>query len=145
MLDFTSIGTLFAFVLVCGGILLLPADKELKEKGKFRIPYINSQWIVPIGTIIAFILIARFYPNSIYLDDANQRLNYPMIIFYLFWAFMTVLAFIRKLSFIPLAGLLSCCYLLTGMGWTNWLMFGSWLIVGLILYFLYGYRKSHLT
>ena len=145
VLDFTSIGTLFAFVLVCGGILLLPADKELKEKGKFRIPYINSQWIVPIGTVIAFYLIARFYPNSIYLDDANQKLNYPMIIFYLFWAFMTVLAFIRKLSFIPLAGLLSCCYLLTGMGWTNWLMFGSWLIVGLILYFLYGYRKSHLT
>ncbi len=31
ILDFTSIGTLFAFVLVCGGVLMLP-PKE-KEKG----------------------------------------------------------------------------------------------------------------
>ena len=29
ILDFTSIGTIFAFVLVCGGVLLLPAKKKL--------------------------------------------------------------------------------------------------------------------
>ena len=34
ILDFTSIGTLFAFVLVCGGVLMLP--KKEKEKGKER-------------------------------------------------------------------------------------------------------------
>ncbi len=145
VLDFTSIGTLFAFILVCGGILLLPADKGLNTKGKFRIPYINSKWLVPAGTLISFLVIGIYYPDSIYLDDAGERLNFPLIIFYFFWAFMAVLAFIKKLSFIPLAGLLSCCYLLTGMGWTNWLMFGVWLIIGLTIYFLYGYRKSKLT
>ncbi|MFX7006119.1 amino acid permease, partial [Acinetobacter baumannii] len=33
VLDFTSIATLFAFVLVCGGVLLIP--KREKESGKF--------------------------------------------------------------------------------------------------------------
>src|SRR5205085_12045333 len=37
--DLTSIGTLFAFVLVCGGILTLP--REQRVKGRFRVPYIN--------------------------------------------------------------------------------------------------------
>ena len=36
VLDFTSIATLFAFVLVCGGVLLLP--RRQKEQGRFHIP-----------------------------------------------------------------------------------------------------------
>ncbi|HEX2967954.1 MAG TPA: amino acid permease, partial [Bacteroidales bacterium] len=47
VLDFTSIGTLFAFVLVCGGILLLPRETGKREDGRFRMPYINAKWIVP--------------------------------------------------------------------------------------------------
>ncbi|MGN6249495.1 MAG: amino acid permease, partial [Ginsengibacter sp.] len=42
--DLTSIGTLFAFVLVCGGVLLLPKREEGEASPKFRIPYINSQF-----------------------------------------------------------------------------------------------------
>jgi amino acid transporter len=33
ILDFTSIGTLFAFVLVCGGVLVLP--RKEKEEGSY--------------------------------------------------------------------------------------------------------------
>jgi heme/copper-type cytochrome/quinol oxidase subunit 2 len=31
------------------------------------------------------------------------------------------------------------------MGWTNWAMFGVWLVIGLTIYFLYGHRKSNLA
>src|SRR6201985_3747691 len=48
--DLTSIGTLFAFVLVCGGVLLLP--REAAFAGRFRLPYINAKWIVPALFII---------------------------------------------------------------------------------------------
>jgi APA family basic amino acid/polyamine antiporter len=48
--DLTSIGTLFAFVLVCGGVLLLP--REASQKGRFHLPYINSKWIVPAVFLI---------------------------------------------------------------------------------------------
>ena len=44
--DLTSIGTLFAFVLVCAGVLLLPKDDNPSKK--FKLPYINGQFIVPV-------------------------------------------------------------------------------------------------
>jgi amino acid transporter len=43
VLDFTSIATLFAFVLVCGGVLLIPRKEN--AAGKFNLPYINSRFI----------------------------------------------------------------------------------------------------
>lgn len=145
VLDFTSIGTLFAFVLVCGGVLILPRNTEAKEKGKFKMPYVNAKWIIPIITVLSFVGIYIQYPNSIYSDDANTAYNFPMIIFYLFWIVIAVMTFVKKYSLIPVLGLLSCCYLLTGMGWTNWMMFSIWLVIGLVVYLLYGYKKSKLN
>lgn len=146
VLDFTSIGTLFAFVLVCGGVLILPRNTNVKEKGKFKMPYVNAKWIVPIVTAISLSLIFIYFPNSTYVPDTNnESYNYPMIIFYVVWVIIAVLSFIKNYSLIPVLGLLSCCYLLTGMGWTNWMMFSVWLLIGLVVYFLYGYRKSKLA
>lgn len=45
--DLCSIGTLFAFVLVCAGVLVLQ-NKPNIPRGKFRTPYINSKYIVPV-------------------------------------------------------------------------------------------------
>jgi amino acid transporter len=146
VLDFTSIGTLFAFVLVCGGVLTLPKDTSAREKGKFKLPYINSKWIIPSITLVSFVLIFKYVPDSIYsINDNNKSLNFPMIIFYLFWMLIAVLSFLKNYSLIPVLGLLSCCYLLTGMGWTNWLLFSIWLLIGLVVYFLYGYKNSSLA
>jgi amino acid transporter len=145
VLDFTSIGTLFAFVLVCGGMLILPRETGKRETGKFRMPYINARWIVPPMTIAGLSIIFIYLPDSIYLGSDNHLLNVPMIVFYVVWAVLAVLTFIKKFSLIPVLGLLSCLYLLTGMGTINWIMFTIWLLIGLIIYFLYGYRKSHLA
>jgi len=81
VLDFTSIGTLFAFVLVCGGILLLPRNTETRQKGKFKMRYINSKWIIPLITLVSFVVIYIYYPDSIYLNKNNQTLILPMLIF----------------------------------------------------------------
>jgi len=35
--------------------------------------------------------------------------------------------------------------LLTGMKKENWIWFAGWFVIGLILYFAYGYRKSNLA
>ncbi|MES2762009.1 MAG: amino acid permease [Bacteroidota bacterium] len=145
VLDFTSIGTLFAFVLVCGGVLLMPRNMNAKEKGKFKMPYVNSKFIVPVITILGFIMVFTYYPNSIYGNDLNTEYNYPMIVFYIVWVVIAIQSFLKSYSLIPVLGLLSCCYLLTGMGWTNWLMFSVWLLIGLLVYFMYGYKKSNLN
>ena len=145
VLDFTSIGTLFAFALVCGGILMLPRNDDTETRGRFRMPYVNSKYIVPAATIVGFSIIAIFFPDSVYEHSDKGSLHYPMIIFYIVWAVIAVLSFFRSFSLIPVIGLLSCCYLLTGMRWTNWAMFGAWLVIGLTIYFFYGRKRSKLA
>ncbi|HJP62111.1 MAG TPA: amino acid permease [Mucilaginibacter sp.] len=137
--DLTSIGTLFAFVLVCGGVLLLPKE-EKHRRGRFQLPYINAKWIVPVLFIVAVYFFRGFIVEKFTGSKVHE--NFPFFIFLLLSAALTVVAFIRSLSLIPVLGLLSCLYLMTEMGYTNWLRFLVWLVVGLIIYFSYSYRNS---
>jgi amino acid transporter len=161
VLDFTSIATLFAFVLVCGGVLLIPPRK--KEPGRFHIPYINSRLIFPlivIGAILTAQLLSKNYFTDLFNFDfsnnddyVNNKIsfmdaatpNISLIIFWLSAIVLSVFAFIKKFSLIPLMGLITCLYLLTGMTKSNWAWFLSWLLLGIIFYFLYGYKKSKLA
>lgn len=152
VLDFTSIGTLFAFVLVCGGVLTLPhreKNSTPETKGKFRLPYVNSKYIVPVFTIVSFAALIYFIPDFIIskfnITSENAASNIPMLVFLLLWIVMAMLSYFKNLSLIPVLGLLSCCYLLTGMEAQNWIWFSVWLLIGLVVYFLYGYKKSKLN
>jgi amino acid transporter len=154
VLDFTSIGTLFAFVLVCGGVLLLSpqSESELAEratKGKFRIPYINSKYIFPLICIGTLGVVQYYLPNYFAqvfdLTEDKLATNLPMVVFFILCIVMAVIAFMKNLSLIPLLGLISCCYLLTGMAVSNWIWFGIWLLIGLCVYFIYGYKNSKLN
>lgn len=55
--DLCSIGTLFAFVLVCAGVLVMQNKTEI-PRGKFKTPYVNSKYIMPVlivlGLVFAF-------------------------------------------------------------------------------------------
>ncbi|MGZ3754522.1 MAG: amino acid permease [Mucilaginibacter sp.] len=138
--DLTSIGTLFAFVLVCGGVLLLP--RELSQKGKFQLPYINAKWIAPLVFIVG--VVAFWKPMLGLFTEKNAHENFPYFLFIILSATLTVMAFIKKLSLIPVLGLLSCFYLMTELGYTNWLRFLIWLVIGLVIYFTYSYKNSKL-
>ncbi len=161
VLDFTSIATLFAFVLVCGGVLLIP--RKEKQPGKFNLPYINGQFIFPIiiigAMLLAVSLSKNYFANMFNFDfSANEDFasgkisymdaatpNITLIIFWLCALALCVLTFIKKYSLIPLMGLITCMYLLTGMTKSNWAWFLGWLAIGLVIYILYGYRKSKLA
>ena len=41
-------------------------------------------------------------------------------------------------------GAASCCYVMFGLPFKAWERFGYWLAIGLLLYFVYGYRRSRL-
>lgn len=147
ILDFTSIGTLFAFVLVCGGVLMLPHRE--KEKGKFHLPYINSKYVFPIITLLAFISIQlefpTFFSDLINITDETIETSLPMLIFFIVCIILAIFSYLREFSLIPVLGLVSCCYLLTGMAWSNWMWFFVWMAIGLVIYFLYGFKKSKLN
>lgn len=216
--DLCSIGTLFAFVLVCGGVLRLEKQHDL-PRGKFRIPYISSQYIMPLMLIAGFGISFFFYkedttafftnaekPISVsnfttslngtdaeevknfiiktdslsftnvngdlskYLSKKNEsdyiqflntlplpkekKFEYgwelfkhkiPMWIFLLAIFYLTWLSWERKFSLIPLLGLICCLYMMAELGISNWIGFGIWLLIGLIIYFGYGYKHSKLA
>ncbi|MFM8950672.1 MAG: amino acid permease C-terminal domain-containing protein [Bacteroidota bacterium] len=58
---------------------------------------------------------------------------------------MGVASFRNRLSLIPVLGILSCLYLMAQIHVKNWAGFAIWLIVGLVIYFSYSYRKSKLN
>lgn len=148
ILDFTSIGTIFAFVLVCGGVLFLP--KKEKIKGQFHMPYINSKYIFPIVFVGGLVVFHQLLPNffSHVLDWSDQKEGHfrmAICIFIIVNFVLSGMAFFKNLSLIPLIGLTSCLYLLTGMAAENWFWFGLWFLLGLVIYFVYGYKKSKLN
>lgn len=149
VLDFTSIGTLFAFVLVCGGVLMLPKNEGEKIKGKFRLPYINGKLIVPgiIGAagLLLFLFNKEFLSSTFNVNAENAAVSIPMLVFFGICVLMSVLSFLKNFSLIPVLGLLSCCYLLTGMAAVNWKWFFIWFLIGLMIYFVYSFRKSKLN
>jgi APA family basic amino acid/polyamine antiporter len=84
--DMTSIGTLFAFILVCAAVIILrKTNPELHRE--FKTP------LVPL---------------------------------------------------VPILGIIVCAAMIFGLGWTNWLRLFAWLAIGLVIYFVYSKKKSHL-
>ena len=84
--DMTSIGTLFAFMLVC----------------------------------IAVIILRKTDP------DMPRAFKTPLV------------------PLVPILGVIVCGAMIFGLGWTNWLRLGGWLLIGFIIYFLYSKNHSKL-
>lgn len=152
--DLSVIGTLFAFTIVCAGVLV--KDKEFAGQKRF-VPYISSRYIIPV----LFLLIAGaiFYFNGEGVRNFFTEMTptepgetpfwtfshkIPYLVFIVFSVVMAVLSFVKRLSLIPVLGVMFCTYLMTELGITNWIRFGIWLLVGIAVYFLYSYRHSKL-
>src|SRR5690348_322199 len=86
VVDLTNIGTLFAFVLVSAGVIVLRRTDAGRVR-PFRVPW------VPLT---------------------------------------------------PLISIAACVYLMIQLPGITWLRFAVWLIIGLVLYFAYGFRNSTL-
>lgn len=218
--DLCSIGTLFAFVLVCAGVLVLQNKKDI-PRGKFKTPYVNSKFIMPvlmiIGLVFAFVYNKKatmdFITNEIQInnsadiitsldkeetqkvydylvgidsknsttetpdlehllsqyqqDDAKyasviaglpiaDTIKYesgfdlfkhkiPMWIFLIVLVGLTVWCFKENLSLIPLLGLICCLYLMAELSVWNWIYFGIWLLIGLVIYFSFSRNNSKLN
>jgi amino acid transporter len=145
VVDLCSIGTLFAFILVCGGVLMLQNNKDLPRK--FKVPFINGKIIVP-ALFILFVGYLSIYQATWFNENVNPLLNLdstPMFIFFLVFLIMSIASFIKNLSLIPVLGLLTCLYLMAQIHIKNWIGFTVWLIIGLVIYFSYSYRHSKLN
>jgi APA family basic amino acid/polyamine antiporter len=153
--ELCSIGTLFAFILVCGGILILP--RKEKEVGRFRVPYVNGKFIVPLLFIATMVFVWFQFPGFLQnffgmVDPAHPeyskaevfRERIPYLVFFLLSLFVSINSYRKNYSLIPVLGLVSCFYLMTELGVTNWLRFIIWLVIGLVIYFMYSRHNSRL-
>jgi amino acid transporter len=148
--DLSVIGTLFAFTIVCAGVLV--KDKEFAGQQRF-VPYINSRYIAPV----LFVLIVgglyylngeairNFFTDYTSTEEAAFIHKIPYFVFMAFSLLMVVLCMAKRLSLIPVLGVMCCTYLMTELGITNWIRFAAWLVVGLVLYFAYGFWNSKLN
>ncbi|MEZ0538212.1 amino acid permease [Fibrella arboris] len=136
--DLTSVGTFFAFILVCAGILFLDA-RGLTAQSKFKVPYINGKYIIGLAFIAAFA-----YAHGLHIAEVADE-KPLLLVFWFTWLVLAVQGFRYNFSLLPVIGVLTNLYLMTELGVSNWISFGAWLIIGLVIYFSYGYRKSKLA
>jgi APA family basic amino acid/polyamine antiporter len=105
--------------------------------------------ILLMGTIIA--LIAGFIP----LSDIAELVNIGTLTAFTFVCAGVIIIRMRhpelprpfKLPFgplIPLLGVIFCVYLMIHLSEATWQRFTIWMIIGLVIYFGYSRRRSHL-
>ncbi|WP_205500620.1 amino acid permease [Rufibacter psychrotolerans] len=152
VIDLTSIGTLFAFALVCGGILII--DPLGTSDARFKVPYLNGKLWVPLLLVLGgglVLLYNREAVNEFWSAVAGRggyeefRHQIPMLVFLISCVLLAYVSFRKSLSLLPVLGLLTNLYLMTQLGVNNWLLFTVWLLIGLAIYFGYSFKHSKLA
>ncbi len=128
MVDLTNIGTLFAFILVCAGVIVL----RIKDPARPRPFQVPSGWRWTIALYLGFAVGVSFLPWS-----------QPWCVLVLVTG-AGLFAICRNHIF-PVLGICSCLYLIYYLPPTSWLRFGAWLNCGFIIYAGYGAKHSRLT
>jgi amino acid transporter len=141
--DLSSIGTLFAFLIVNAGVIRMESHKNEYHVG-FRVPYINGRLLVPILCLVTLFLFIVYDTNQVFINWQHPE-NWAMIAFWLLFVILSVFTFAKRFSTIPVLGMVTNFYLMAQLNFTNWAAFLLWLMVGLVIYFLYGKRKSKLA
>lgn len=141
--DLCSIGTLFAFMLVSAGVLMFDR-RNTNDYPSFRVPYVSGQIFVPA------LWLAYSHAMFFYLPSSHNPFvgaaweKFPYLAFYFALAGLSIASFIKKLSLIPVLGILTNLYLIAGLGHHNWMRFVLWLLIGLAVYAGYGFWNSRL-
>jgi len=162
--DLTSIGTLFAFVLVSGGVLMLETGK-IRLRGKdreqgFHIPYLNCRYYLPLVWAGVFAVLWYWNPPELQqlmhksLGGTNEPLGsflwhlfkteFPIILFILAAIILTGISIWKQMTLIPVISLLINFYLMAQLGITNWMRFFVWLVIGLIIFFTFSRKHSRI-
>jgi len=91
------------------------------------IPLSELAELVNIGTLFAFVLVNI---GVVILRRTRPDLERPFRV--------------PLVPLFPIIGTLLCIYLMTKLSAATWWRFGAWLVVGLVIYAVYGYRHSRL-
>jgi len=148
--DLTSIGTLFAFVLVSGGVAVLEVTQPNVER-KFKIPYISAKYFLPLIFIVILIATLIFHNGNVqqclqtlFVNEKGNIIT-GRIMFLLSWLILIALSFKYNFSLIPLLGVLTSGFMMLELSAATWYGFFIWLTIGIIIYFTYSAKNSKLN
>jgi amino acid transporter len=144
MTNLTSIGTLFAFVLVCFGVLVLPKLTEGRT-GAFRLPYINGKFLIPLITLVTLFLFRSRISDAVSNLGKESYQEILFLVFILISIITAIKSFLSAYSVIPVVGALCCLYLMIEIPAESWEWFFGWMGLGLLIYFFYGRSRSRLA
>jgi amino acid transporter len=139
--DLSSIGTLFAFAAVCGGVIRMESHLNKQHTG-FKVPYFNSAIYLPMLTVLGLLFYLYLIEGLDALIEQFKGVDIPTLLTLLLVLVFNIFGIVYKLSLIPVLGLIANFYLMTQLGLSNWIGFGVWLIIGLVIYFFYGFKHS---
>jgi APA family basic amino acid/polyamine antiporter len=142
--DMCSIGTLFAFVLVCGGIIALNNSKN-DVPSKFKVTFIDAKYFLPPLFLITAFAMYKYNYISILIEGNTYYHLIPFVLFVITFIILIIASFKFRVSLIPSLGLLLCLYFMTGINIESWVRFVIWLVIGLVIYAIYGRKKSRLN
>jgi APA family basic amino acid/polyamine antiporter len=137
MVDLTNIGTLFAFILVCAGIIVLRV-KEPDRPRPFRVPS-GWRWSMAIYAVLVVAVAIAVLLTTEVDELAGRRWLRSLL------AVVLVLFLLLRNHIIPALGIASCLYLVYFLPPTSWLRFAAWLNVGFVIFIGYGTLHSRLT
>jgi len=147
--DLTSVGTFFAFILVCAGVLYMD-HSGMSKQSRFRVPYLNGKYLITLGFLLAIFAVYRYDQEAIAewrqltLTEILEH-KLLVVVFWLTWVGLCIAGYLYRFSLLPVAGILVNLYLMAQLGASNWLIFVVWLLIGLLVYFGYGYKHSKLN
>lgn len=111
--------TPYITTIICGIIIAVAAALT---------PITTLGHLVSMGTLTAFCMVCI---AVLYLRHKQPKLKRPFRC--------------PGVPYVPVAGIACCLYLISGLPKETFVNFGVWLTAGLVIYFLYGIRKSKLA
>jgi APA family basic amino acid/polyamine antiporter len=169
--ELCSIGTLFAFVIVCAGVILLRLTDPARPR-PFRVPggWIVALIVLAIGVLVDVLLpwpelgpkvldgidpfpalapsfAAVLWPIragvwAMHATEGWAIYGWSILPWWIHLPLLAAFALLLRNHILPVLGIVLCGALMMSLPETAWERFIIWLTIGLGIYALYGFRRS---
>jgi APA family basic amino acid/polyamine antiporter len=116
---------------------------------------IHPRYLTPVTTTILTGVFVAFFSAFANINEVIELTNIGTLFAFVLVAIGVMVLRIREperhrpfrtpaIWFVAPAAVVSCTYLMLQLPWITWERFIIWLVVGLVIYLVYGYRRSRL-